>query len=156
MPPRVRLVLAAVLFLGWMTWLGYAALVKSRGPVISTAQAAATAFPVVAELSAGPDGKPVAAVKVVESLKQGWPAVGTELHVVNLAEAHGFDGPGQYLLLLAAEPGGLPAAKDAGGRSSVVVVGHQRSPGYDLAGTGKPTIYPWTHDVKVQAAKLFK
>jgi hypothetical protein len=34
------------------------------------------------------------------------------------------------------------------------VVGQQRSPGNDLAGVGKPLIYPWNDDVRKQAEKL--
>jgi hypothetical protein len=145
---KVRLVAALVLFLGWIVWLGYTAVAKNRGPVVSHAQAAAATSAVVAEVTAA-DGKPTAEVTVVESLHQDGPAVGSKLTVLNLPDAHGFVGPDTYLLLLAAEPGGLAA------QASYVVVGPQRSPGYDLAGTGHPAIYKWTPEVEVQARKLF-
>jgi hypothetical protein len=46
------LIVAAVLFVGWLSWLGYAALTKSRAPVVSHAQAATAPVAVVAELTA--------------------------------------------------------------------------------------------------------
>lgn len=151
MSPRARLAVAAALFVGWLGWLSYAALSKSRGPVVSRAQAAALAgdakgVAVVAEVSAGDEGKPAAKAKVVKSLTAGGPAAGTEIDVLTLPEAAGYDVPGQYLLLLTPERGGdlysvarLPA-----------------SPGYEsLSGAGKPTIYRWSPEVEAQAAKLF-
>src|SRR3954447_8172145 len=95
--PRVRLALALAAFLGWMGYLGYAALTKSRGPVVSHARVAAAKVSVVADLDAGPDGKPVAKVK---GIPVGGPGNAPfEGEVVNLPGAEGFAGPGKYLLL---------------------------------------------------------
>lgn len=143
MSPRLRLAVAAALFLGWLGWLGYAAAVKSRAPIVSRAQAAVAGSFVVAHVRAQAEGKPASRVKVGEVLHGKELAPGAEIDVANLPDAHGFDGDGDYLLLLR-DP-------SAGGFS---VVGQQRSPGYELAGAGKPLIYRWSEDVKGQVMKL--
>lgn len=151
---RLRLIAAAALFLGWMGWLGYTAVVKYRGPVVSQVQVAAASHIVVAEVRAGPDEKPAPEVKVVESLKAGSPAVGASIYVANLPEAKGFTGPGHYLLLLGENP--LPRSIPIDGRDVPMfsLVGVQRSPGYELSGTGSPTIYPMTEEIRAQVKKL--
>jgi hypothetical protein len=144
MSRRWRLILASVAFVGWLSYLGYAALMKNRGPVISRAQAAAAKYAVVADVGVK-DGKPDRKVKVVETLSRNGPANGTEIEVGNLpaaTEKGGFTGPGEYLLLLTEPP--------------FVVVGQQRSPGNDLAGTGPPQVYRWSDDVRKQYEKLPK
>jgi hypothetical protein len=143
--PRVRLIVAAVLLAGWLGWLGYAALSKNRGPVVSRAQAAAATNPVVAEVAAGPDGKPATTATVVEPLTGRGPVAGAEVEVANLPDAAGYDGPGAYLLLL------VPRR----GAESFAVAGQQRSPGYDLAGVGPPKVYRWTDEVRAQARRVF-
>jgi hypothetical protein len=143
---RVRLFLAAALFLGWLGWLGYAAAVKSRAPVVSRAQAAVTTYAVVADLRAGAGGVPTAKAVVTEVLAGSGPPAGTTIDVENLSEAHGFDGDGDYLLLLRQDPA-------AGGYA---VVGQQRSPGYDPTFiSSKPLIYRWSDDVRAQGKRLF-
>ena len=100
-----RLILAAAAFIGWMSYLGYAALTKDRGAVISRAQAAAASYAIVAEVKEGTDGKPDKHVAVKELLTSGnGPASGTEIDVVNLPRASGYAGTGQYLLLLTEPP----------------------------------------------------
>ncbi len=141
---KVRLIVASALFFGWLGWLGYTALSKSRAPVVSRAQAAATTTPVVAELT-DVEGSPNVLVKVIEPLAAGGPTSETLIEVSNLKDEAGYIGPGAYLLLL---------VKDRTS-DSYSVVGQQRSPGYDLAGVGKPVIYPWSADVHAQAKALF-
>jgi hypothetical protein len=63
--------------------------------------------------------------------------------VTNLGDTMGFDGPGEYLLLLARGRG-----------DTFTVVGPLRTPGYDQAGA--PTVYPWTPAVRAQAAERFR
>jgi hypothetical protein len=141
---RVRLFVAAALFLGWIGWLGYAAAVKSRGPVVSRAQASVATHVVVADIRTQTGGKLPRRVAVREVLVWSGPAP-TDLEVANLPETQGFEGDGDYLLLLRSDPvtGGF------------AVVGQQRSPGYELAGVGKPLIYRWSDDVRGQVQKLF-
>jgi hypothetical protein len=141
---RMRLFVALALFIAWMGFLGFAALTKSRSPIVSHAQAAAAEVAVVADVEANSEGKPAMKVKVVESLTQGGPEPGTDLFVVNLPEVRGFEGSGQYLLLLSPD---LP---------QYYVVGQLRSPGNDLSGIGKPAIYRWSEDVRKQYEKLHR
>ena len=134
MSPRWRLMLAAAAFLGWMGYLGYAAVTKSRAPIVSHIQSAAAKTAVVAEISG-----PGAEVAVVESLWGAAPQ-GT-IAVVNLESARGYSEPGKYLLLLdnLHEPWAL--------------VGPQHSPGDSTLGA-QPLIYPWNEDVRLQAERL--
>ena len=139
---RVLLAVSAALFLGWMAWLGYTALTKSKAPTVSRAQAAVATLVVIGEVAAGP--APTVAVK--EVLAGAQPA-GTELRVSNLSDARGFEGPGPYLLLL---------EQDRAGAYRVVVP--PRSPGSDGADTGA-IVYPWTDktgdDLRKQVKRLF-
>jgi hypothetical protein len=131
------LIFACAAFLAWMGYLGYAALTKSRAPVVSHIQSAAAVAAVVAELSEGPSPK----VAVVERLWGEVPEGAME--VVNLPHTRGFEGPGKYLLYLTFTPEGW------------VVVGPQHSPGdaFDPE-KARPAIYAWDDDVRDQAARL--
>ncbi|MBA4189957.1 MAG: hypothetical protein C0467_18385 [Planctomycetaceae bacterium] len=137
MSPRWRLILAAFAFLSWIVYLGYAAAMKSRDPIVSHIQAAAAPTAVVAEVTAL-DAK----VTVSEKLSKDGPEGVVE--VLNLAETRGFANAGKYLLYLEPRHGAW------------LIVGQQRSPGNDISGVGKPLIYPWTDDVRKQAEKLRK
>lgn len=134
MGPRWRLVAAAVAFLAWVGFLGYATLSKSRDPIVSHAQAAAATAAVVADL------QETGEAEVVETL---WgDQVPRQLLVPNCLAARGYKGAGRYLLFLSQSQG------------KWVIVGQQRSPGSDLAGVGSPLVYLWTTDVRKQAEKL--
>ena len=145
MTPRVRLIVAAALFFGWLAWLGVTALTKSRTPAVSHAQAAGADAAVVAELKADADGMPATA-KVTEVLTAGGPAAGAVV-VENLPKAKGFAGDGKYLLLLSKTGSGYR------------LTGQQRSPGADLDGVGPPLIYSWNDttdaDLRKQVKALF-
>ncbi|QDU20311.1 hypothetical protein [Urbifossiella limnaea] len=135
---KLRLAVASLLLLGWLGWLGYTALAKYRGPVVPRSQAAVAALAVVAHVPAV-EGPQVVEVKdVLSGTKPDGP-----LTVANLSEAAGYDGPGEYLLLLAKGRG-----------DAFVVVGQLRTPGYD--GVGSPTVYRWTPAVKAQAEARFR
>lgn len=153
---RIRLIVAAALFLGWLGWLGYTTLAKNHGPVVSKAQAAGATNPVVAEVTAV-GGKPQPEVKVIEPLKKdAGPKPGTAVLVANINEVHGFDGEGTYLLLLGTQPNARAIPVDGKELQPYLVVGQQGSPGYEsLAGSGPPMIYRWTPQVEGQARKLF-
>lgn len=149
MTPRVRLIIAAALFVGWLSWLGFTALTKSRAPVVSRAQAAGASVAVVAELEPGEGDAPSAVAKVDESFTPDAPT--GSIVVVDLPKSRGFVGKGKYLLLLNKDaPDGPPMFK---------LAGQQRSPGADMADVGPPRIYPWTEDtaddMRKQARKLF-
>lgn len=154
--PRVRLAITAALFVGWLGWLGYAAMNKSRGPIVSRAQAAAATAAVVATIEPSTDGRPAAKAVVITPLTAGGPPAGTAIFVSNLPTTHGFDGPGPYLLLLTSNPEAQEGKGEDGKPIPLFsVVGQQASPGYDsLAGVGSPLIYRWSHDVEAQARRL--
>jgi hypothetical protein len=139
--PRIRLIAAAALFLGWMAWLSYAALSKSCDPVVSRAQAAGATHVIKAAV-AGNDDRPEPTVKVVQSIR-GDLTPEAMIEVSDLALAGGYSGPGDYLLLL---------AKDRAA-PTYRIAGIQRSPGYEP--TGKPVIYLWSSDIEAQVRHLF-
>src|SRR4051812_19659199 len=95
---RVLLAVSAVLFFGWLAWLSYTALTKSRDPIVSRVQVAVAPVPVVANVEADDKGAPKVTVTVEESLLPNGPPKGTVLTVVNLPGARGFTEKGKYLL----------------------------------------------------------
>lgn len=150
---KVRLIVAAALFLGWLAWLSYTAVAKNRGPVVSHVQAASAAHVVAAELTG--NEKPTPEAKVAESFTEAAPGPGTEIYVANLADAKGYEGPGQYLLLLTGNTTGRSIPINGKDIPIYTMVGLQRSPGYELAGTGHPVIYRMSNEVRAQVKKLF-
>lgn len=135
---KLRLAVAAALLVGWFGWLGYTAWAKYRGPVVSRSQAAAATLAVVARVPGGDGPQVVDVTEVLSGAKPDSP-----LTVLGLSDAVGYDGPGEYLLLLA------KVRADTYG-----VVGQLRTPGYESIGA--PTVYPWTPAVKAQAATRFR
>jgi hypothetical protein len=150
MSRRWQLLLTAVVFIGWLSYLGYAALSKNRGPVISRAQAAAAKYAIVADVSGTPQGQADQYLTVVESLGANSLPAGTRQFVTNIADAGGFEGPGQYLLLLAEDPSLLMIGDEGAKLRPLSIVGQQRSPGNDLTGVGPPKIYRWTEETRKQ------
>jgi len=151
----ILLVVAAAAFIGWLSYLSCTALRKNRGPVVSRVQAAAAAHAVVVELSAGPNGKPAPETKIIETFTSGFPAAGTEIYVVNLADATGFEGPGEYLLLLGAGAENQVIPIHGKDLPMFSVIGPQRSPGYEVGSDGHPLIYRMSDQVRAQANSLF-
>ncbi len=139
--PRIRLIAAATLFLGWMAWLSYATLSKSRDPVVSRAQAAGATHAIKAALT-GEGERPKPTVKVIQSIQGDLPP-DAMIEVTDLPIVEGYSGPGDYLVLL---------AKDRTA-PTYHVAGLPRSPGYEP--TGRPVIYGWSEDVEAQARHLF-
>jgi hypothetical protein len=175
MSKRVRLIVTAGLFVGWIAWLGYTALTKSRAPTVSRAQAAAAAVPVRAKLTTEPQDravqllrpggngpvtqelkaradKPAFVVEVIEQLHPNGPAAGTKIGVKNLPDCAGYTGAddNEYLLLLIRDDDAL-----IDGHPAYVLVGQQRSPGSEFDRTSPPMIYPWSEDVRQQVKRLF-
>lgn len=161
MSPKARLIGAAVLFAAWLAWLGYAAVAKSRGPVVSRSQATAVVgektkgVAVIAEVTAGTGEKASAYVTVVEPLTKDGPAVKSQLFVGNLPDAVGYTGPGNYLLLLVPDPFVQGLAVNGEQLPTYALAGPQRSPGYESV-FGRPIIYPDSPDVRAQAGRLLK
>jgi hypothetical protein len=130
------LILASAAFLAWMGYLGYAAISRSRAPVVSHIQSAAAEAAVVAELADGPAPH----VTVVEKLWGDDAPAGT-VEVVNFTNTRGFAGPGKYLLYLVRAHDGW------------AVVPAQRSPG-DAVDLSATLIYAWSEDVRKQVERL--
>jgi hypothetical protein len=129
---RVRLIVAAGLFLAWIGWLAYLAATVTRPIVLSRPQFLAANLDVIADLSEADDG-PSPKIKVVEVL---WPKglkgkVKETITVANLAEVsreQGWQGPGRYLLP-------LKRTTDAG-KVEYQVPAIPHSPGYPPAKVG--------------------
>src|SRR5205085_9785583 len=66
---RVRLVVAAAPFVGWLAWLGYAVSRKGTVQIVSRAQLTAATYLVVAEVATGEDGQPLPKARVIEVLR---------------------------------------------------------------------------------------
>jgi hypothetical protein len=150
---RLRLVVAAALFLGWLGWLGWAVWHKGTVQVVSRAQLTAATHLVVADVAAGEDGQPLPTVKVTEVLRapdgdrpageievDKLPAAVTPLPVAGESRT---PPPGAYL---------IPLVKTDAGRFRVA--GLPASPGYGPANPERPRIYPWTADVQAQLRAL--
>lgn len=155
LPPYRRrpwlLLVAIVLFLGWISWL--AVLVATGRPpiVLSHPQMLAAVVDVVAHVEALDQPVRVQAVLWPENFEPGdGLEVGKELTVVNLeyCTAH-WSGPGDYL---------LPLRKTEDGKW--VVAPTAPSPGYpppeggERKRVGLPRIYPDTPSVRQQHARL--
>lgn len=148
---RVRLIAAAVLFAGWLGWLGAAVYQARYAPkppvVVSRAQLTAATHLVVADVAAGEEGLPGAGVKVVQVLRGDGLQAGSAVEVMNLPTAKPpgpapFPGPGTYLLPL------------VGDGKTFRVAGLPRSPGYEATTEERPPIYPWDDDTRAQLRRL--
>ena len=144
---RIRLIVAAAAFLGWMAWLALAVLDKGKVDPVSRAQLTEANILVVAEVKVL-EGKPSGKVKVVKRISAAGPVEGTEIEVANLPQAEvpakGFPGDGTYLLPLVT-------------RDNLVfsVAGLPRSPGYEaVSHPSHPAIYPWTDATQTQLRGL--
>jgi len=101
---HVRLVVAAVLFLGWIGWLVYLVIHSHDEVILSRPQFLVADLWVIAHIGAE-EGRPAKAVTIREDV---WSAKGKKLaeeviEVVDLPEidaSMGWDGPGDYILAL--------------------------------------------------------
>lgn len=148
-PARIRLIVAALLFFGWLGWLGYLAYSKTRPVIVSHSQVMAADRFVVAEVTLAQDtGSPNKAVTVIEDLRPvGQPLSGAmEVRNIELAEVTGgharFQDRGRYLLMLTAVAG-------AGERSFELTRPPGRvhkPPGAGRVEPGRPWAYVWDND----------
>ncbi len=146
---RIQLIVAAALFAGWVSWLGYTVSQKGRTAVLSRAQLTAATHLLVADVTLTPEGLPSTTVKVVQVLRGGG-TPGSDVEVLNLPSTlppgeKEFPGSGTYLLAV------------VGDGKSYTLAGLPSSPGYDAAayGTkGRPPVYPWTDDTRLQLKGL--
>ncbi len=149
---RIRLVVVATLFLGWMIWLALTVMDKGKVDPLSRAQLAEATMLVAAEVTADADGKPQSKVKIVKRIGESGPSEGSEIEVTNLPQSvvpdKGFPGTGTYLLPLVSRDNLLFS-----------IAGLPRSPGFEAVNSSThplihPSIYPWTDSLQTQLRNL--
>jgi hypothetical protein len=148
---RLRLVLAAGLFLAWMSWLAYLALTTTQPVVLSRPQFLVADLVVIAEVGEM-DGDPDPHVKIV---RVAWPRKDKDRegksievsHLSSLGREQGWQGPGRYILALQR----TGSAKE--NRYLVAQIPH--SPGYPRGGKPPPTpIYSATSEAVEQLEEI--
>jgi hypothetical protein len=149
---RLRLALAALLFIGWLVYLGYLALGHSTPVVVSRSQLMLASFIVKAEVALDGAGKPKPEARVLESLGRNKLTTET-IKVDNLADARLPGGAplaaaGTYLLLLEPVNPGLPELVDVRFRIVPAMTGLPND------SRARLFIYPWTPDVERQIREL--
>jgi hypothetical protein len=140
---RIRLVVAALLLLGWLSYLGYLALGHPRAVVVSRSQMLAATYVVKAEVALDSAGKPEGTATVLESfgpqrLPQGEKIIIDNLNEARLTGTKPLSAAGEYLLLLERVPGArqfrVVNALAAAGRESTHLF----------------LVYPWSGEVERQ------
>jgi hypothetical protein len=145
---RLRLILSALLFAGWIAWLAYLAATTTRPNVLSRPQFLFSTLDVVALIDEK-DGQPVDDVKVLEV---HWPphadAFKGPIKVTNLKECakpeRGWVGAGEYI---------LPLAK-YGDQYEVVKI--PESPGFPEGSLNRYRIYRRTPETMRQLQSIQK
>jgi hypothetical protein len=145
-PAVIRLLLAALLFFGWIGYLSYLAATAGHVIVLSRPQFLISNLDVIAAVER-PEGEAEPRVKILEV---HWPRdaearnlEGTTIPVADLAECVGYAGPGTYI---------LPLTKDTKGTYHVTPT--PPSPGYERV--GPRTIYPLTPETRHQLEQMPK
>jgi hypothetical protein len=140
---RLRLLIAFLLFAGWVGWLAIQSLTEVKAPVLWRAQLLVSALDVIGTVKAEADGRPSTTVNVQEV---HWPTDGSGLkpgdliQVTNLADSTGFVVPGLYILPL--------VAGDKAGEYRIA--GLPPSPGFDSFGHSPFFIYPLSPQTRRQ------
>jgi len=156
---RLRLMVALVLFLAWLTWLGITVLTHRAHPpeIVSRSQLLAATTLVVADLTLGDDGLPNESVTVAYKLGTSPGPTSGAIRVRNLKSAQSSLAetlqPGRHLLLLMG--GENDIFEIAGWPRSAGV--ESRFPGEELMNDKKvrrPVVYPWTSGVEAQLKSL--
>lgn len=143
----VRLVLAAVLFFGWIGVLVYLAATESQPVVLSRPQLLVSSLDVIAQID-----DPKTGTAVIRQVH--WPQdenapkrIAQKLAVANLADCEGWQGPGEYILPLVPEGDGYRVAP------------LPRSPGFEPdphSDAGRPRIYRATRQTLRQLGEVQK
>jgi hypothetical protein len=132
------LVVAAGLFVAWLGYLAYLAATTRKPIVLSRPQFLVADLIVVAEVDRL-DGQPTVRQVVWPEGDKAPDVAGKPIPVKNLAEASGWDKPGEYVLALMSE-------KDGGYR----IAPTPPSPGYHGNHGSRPRIYPLTPETRAQ------
>jgi hypothetical protein len=148
---RVKLIIALVAFLGWLSYLGYAVWYNTfhKPTILSRAQLSEAVVLVTAEVTTDAEGLARQRVKVAQRLSKDGPTTGEEITIENLPSAQPpglpFPGAGVYL---------LPLVPQGAERTSFRLAGLPRSPGYPAAQFVRPVLYPWSEAVQIQLRNL--
>ena len=149
---RIRLVVAAALFLGWLGYLGYAVSRKGTVQIVSRAQLTAASVLVVAKIESSPDGTPSSLATVVQVLGDPTDKPSGAIEVLNLPSAatplpvvgeSRVPPAGEYL---------IPLVK--AGEKAYRIAGLPKSPGLEAVTPDRPLVYPWADDVRAQLRTL--
>jgi hypothetical protein len=127
---RMRLVLAIVLFAGWIGWLAYLVIVTRDSVVLSRPQFLVSTLDVVADIDSREGNPPPITVREVHWPTESRDLAGKTIPVENLADCKGWTGPGSYIVPLITS-----------GKESYRVAPLPRSPGFE---PDQPVIYPAT------------
>ena len=144
--PKLRLALAALLFLVWSIWLAWQAFNKPSPILVSEPQLLAAPLVVKAEVKAGPANAPRDAVVQQVFKGDGFVPADKTLHIMDLSPS---TGPGAYLLAL--QPMDARQAR-------FLLVPIPVSPGFyykDEKEVKRP-VYPFTAAVENQARAILR
>jgi predicted membrane metal-binding protein len=148
---RLRLILCAVLFFGWIGWLAYLAATKSNPIVVSRAQMIAASNFVLVDVQLDPETQqPLTKQTIAEDLRPGEKPLAGSINIVNLREARIagaksrlFTDEGRYLLPLIRL-----------GEDRFELAPPPKSPGNDGPSRGNPWAYLWQPEVEKQFNEL--
>jgi hypothetical protein len=133
---RVRLIVASVLLVAWLGYLGYLVLYERHPVVVSRSQVMASTHFVLANITLGPDGLPVTAVTVTQDLRPLGTAISGTIKVRNMKEARiggdkSFEDKVPYLLMLTKTEDGFELTSPP------------QTPRGDSGTRGRPWVYRW-------------
>lgn len=161
---RIRLILAALAFFGWLTYLATAVIWHRTNPptIVSRSQLIAATHVVLADVTLGNDGLPQPQVTIAREFNPTAEALTGTVTVTNLPSAQTPEGTalqaGQHLLLLVERSGITTEGKQ------FAIAGWPRSPAMPSRNPGdpigensrirRPVVYPWNTTVEVQLTQL--
>lgn len=147
---RLRLLLAALAFFGWMAWLAVTVWNKGTVQIVSTAQLTEATHIVVATVTTSEAGDALPKVTVTKVLRvPAGEQIPGEIEVTRLDKAVTPLAINDSRRIAAGEYV-LPLVKSQLGYA---IAGLPRSPGFEGAVLEQPIVYPWTDDVKIQLRK---
>ncbi len=144
---RIKLIVAALALIAWLTWLAIAVANKGTVQIISTAQLTDATHLIVATVTTNDSGDAELKVKVIKVIRApDADPIGDEIEISRLDKAvtplpiNGSRriAAGDYFIPLIKTPFGIKIA------------GLPRSPGFEGATLEQPIVYPWTPDVQTQ------
>jgi hypothetical protein len=143
---RVRLVIAAIAFFGWLGYLAYTVSQNGHVPVISRAQITAAKLIVVAEVTIDSQGLPEEKVQVNKMISGK--EISGKIQINNLPKAiaagdYRTPVAGLYVIPL------VPVSDQ-----EFAVADLPATPARTIPKPLRPTIYPWNDDVKKQLRSL--